>query len=235
MKVEVCVSPALYQAYADKDAVVVVVDIFRATTSVCVAMSNGAKSIIPVSTIAEAESYKAKGYLVGAERNVLKCDFADFGNSPFDYSPENVAGREIAFTTTNGTRAIDCASDAYSVVIASFLNLQSVAGFCENQQRNVVILCSGWQDRLSAEDTLFAGALAERLLVAGFEAPGDSVRMALLLWQQAKPDLTGFISQTEHYQRLITNNLQDQVQFCLTIDTMSCLPVCKDGKIVRLF
>ncbi|MDR2956036.1 MAG: 2-phosphosulfolactate phosphatase, partial [Prevotella sp.] len=109
MKVEICFSPALYPYYSDKNSekTVVVVDIFRATTTMCAALKNGTRAIIPVASIEEAKEYKEKGYLVGAERNVKRCDFADFGNSPFDYTPNKVNGKEVVFTTTNGTQAID--------------------------------------------------------------------------------------------------------------------------------
>ena len=106
MKIDVCFSPALYPVYHNPEAIVVVVDVFRATTTMAAAFSNGVSSIRPVATVEEAEAYKAKGWLVGAERNVKRCEFADFGNSPFDYTSEKVFGKDIVFATTNGTRAI---------------------------------------------------------------------------------------------------------------------------------
>ena len=140
MKIDVCFSPALYPAYHDPEAIVVVVDIFRATTTMAAAFSNGVRSIRPVATVEEAQAYKEKGLLVGAERNVRRCDFADFGNSPFDYTPEKVAGKEIVFTTTNGTKAITIAQSAYRVVTGAFINLQAVADNCVGLKRNVVVL-----------------------------------------------------------------------------------------------
>lgn len=93
MKIDVCFSPALYPVYHHPEAIVVVVDVFRATTTMAAAFSNGVRSIRPVATVEEAEAYKAKGWLVGAERNVKRCSFADFGNSPFDYTAEKVSGK----------------------------------------------------------------------------------------------------------------------------------------------
>lgn len=97
MKIDVCFSPALYPVYHNPEAIVVVVDVFRATTTMAAAFSNGVRSIRPVATVEEAEAYKAKGWLVGAERNVKRCGFADFGNSPFDYTAEKVSGKDIVF------------------------------------------------------------------------------------------------------------------------------------------
>ncbi|MBR2497275.1 MAG: 2-phosphosulfolactate phosphatase, partial [Parabacteroides sp.] len=175
MKIDVCFSPALYSAYHDPEAIVVVVDIFRATTTMVAAFHNGVCSIRPVATVEEAQAYKTKGWLVGAERNVKRCDFADFGNSPFDYKPEIVEGKDVAFTTTNGTKAITIAQSAYRVVTGAFINLQAVAGYCSALKRDVIVLCSGWQDKVNIEDTLFGGALVDELLCIGqYEAASDA-------------------------------------------------------------
>ena len=164
MKIDVCFSPALYPVYHNPEAIVVVVDVFRATTTMAAAFSNGVRSIRPVATVEEAEAYKAKGWLVGAERNVKRCSFADFGNSPFDYTAEKVSGKDIVFTTTNGTRAITIAKSAFRVITGAFINLQAVADYCVRHKRDVVVLCSGWQDKVNIEDTLFGGALTDALL-----------------------------------------------------------------------
>ena len=144
MKIDVCFSPVLYPAYHNQEAIVVVVDIFRATTTMAAAFQNGVRTIRPVATVEEAQSYKMKGWLVGAERNVKRCEFADFGNSPFDYLPEKVKGKDVAFTTTNGTRAITIAKSAYRVITGAFINLQAVAEYCLSHKRDVIVLCSGW-------------------------------------------------------------------------------------------
>jgi len=98
MILNICLSPALYPFYKKENDTVIVVDIFRACTTICTAFANGASAIIPVADIEEAKRYKSQGYPVGAERNTQKCDFADFGNSPFDYTREKVEGKEIVFT-----------------------------------------------------------------------------------------------------------------------------------------
>ena len=139
MKIDVCFSPALYPVYHNPEAIVVVVDVFRATTTMAAAFKHGVRSIRPVATVEEAQEYKAKGWLVGAERNVKRCDFADFGNSPFDYTPEKVAGKDVIFTTTNGTRAITIAKSAYRVITGAFVNLQAVADYCLFHGRDVVV------------------------------------------------------------------------------------------------
>ena len=225
MKIDVCFSPALYPVYHNPEAIVVVVDVFRATTTMAAAFSNGARSIRPVATVEEAQKYKAEGWLVGAERNVKRCEFADFGNSPFDYTPEKVSGHDIVFTTTNGTRAITIARSAFRVVTGAFINLQAVADYCMAHERDVVVLCSGWQDKVNIEDTLFGGALADALLKTGlYEAASDAVMIARDMWVNNKEDLMIYLDPTDHMARLKANHLEDAVPYCLTLSLTDKVP-----------
>lgn len=221
MKIDVCFSPAMYSAYHNPEAIVVVVDIFRATTTMMTAFENGVRSIRPVATIEEAKNYKKEGWLIGAERNVKRCDFADFGNSPFDYTPDKVAGKEIVFTTTNGTCAITVAKTAYRVLLGAFVNLQAIAEYCLSHKRDVVVLCSGWQDKVNIEDTLFGGALADVLISTGmYEPNSDAAVIARDMWRSNKDDLIAYLDSTDHMARLKANHLEDSVPYCLTL---SCI------------
>lgn len=225
MKIDVCFSPALYPVYHDPESIVVVVDVFRATTTIATAFQNGVRAIRPVATVEEAEAYKAKGWLVGAERNVRKCDFADFGNSPFDYTPEKIKGKEIVFTTTNGTKSVTVSKEAYRVVTGAFINRQAVARYCLEHKRDVVVLASGWQDKVNLEDTLFGGALADLLMeTGGYRPAGDAGLIALDMWRTHKHDLPAYIEQAEHFARLKANRLEDAVPYCLTLDTAPVVP-----------
>ena len=235
MFIDVCFSPALYPNYHRAESIVVIVDIFRATSTIVAAFENSARSIQPVATIEEAEAFKRKGYLVGAERNCCRCAFADFGNSPFDYQPELVNGKDIVFTTTNGTKAIHYAKSAYRIMTGAFVNLQAVANECIRENRDVVVLCSGWDDKINIEDTMFGGVLIEQLQSHGFQPAGDAARIALVLWQQAKTNLLDFIKQTEHYSRLSTNGLLDDITYCLSINHSNIVPVySKEENILTL-
>jgi 2-phosphosulfolactate phosphatase len=226
MKIDVCFSPALYPAYHNPESIVVVADVFRATTTLATAFYNGARSIRPVATIEEAKAYKNEGWTVGAERNVKRCDFADFGNSPFDYTPERIKGKDLIFTTTNGTKAITIAKDAFQVVIGGFVNLQAVAGYCLNYQRDVLVLASGWEDKVNIEDTLYGGALTEALVGTGRYVTGsDAARIACDMWYAHKYDLVEYMDETDHLPRLKANHLEESVGYCLTLDIAPSVPV----------
>ncbi|CEA14625.1 MAG TPA: 2-phosphosulfolactate phosphatase [Fermentimonas caenicola] len=234
MKLDLCPSPALYPHYKSDHDTVIVVDVFRASATMCTMLNNGASAIIPVSSIDEARTYKSEGYLVGAERKTQKCDFADFGNSPFDYSPEKVKDREVVFTTTNGTRAIEAASDCRELLIGTFINVDALVERCINTAERVVILCAGWNNRISIEDTLFGGVFAEKAMEkSNVEFDSDSIRMTLELWNRVKNDLMGYIEVSDHYRRLVDNGAVSDAAYCLTQNSMSVVPVYNksDGKI----
>ncbi|MDD3624280.1 MAG: 2-phosphosulfolactate phosphatase [Proteiniphilum sp.] len=226
MILDICPSPALYPYYQQENDTVIVVDIFRASTTICHMLHNGATAVIPVADIDEAKRYKEKGYLVGAERNTRKCDFADCGNSPFDYTAERVKGREVVFTTTNGTMAIKQSEDARELLIGSFSNIGALISHCIERSEHIVVLCAGWNNRINMEDMLFGGAFFERLSSRRRVSFGsDSVRIAQLLWQLAKKDLLTFLQESDHYPRLVANSAVGDVAYCLNSDTLSVVPL----------
>lgn len=234
-RLEVCLSPAIYSKHADDENIVVIVDILRATSSICAAIHNGVKSIIPVATVEEAREMKQRGYLVASERDGYVLDFADFGNSPFNFTPEIVAGKEIVYSTTNGTRCIHMANHSRAVVIGSFLNISILADWLIQQDAPVLIFCASWKDRFSLEDTVFSGALAERLLDSGkFESICDAVTASIDLWGIAKNDLNAYIQKAAQKGRLASKGLDDCIEFCLTTDQCGVIPYFQDDCLVDL-
>ncbi|RMG78867.1 MAG: 2-phosphosulfolactate phosphatase, partial [Bacteroidetes bacterium] len=125
-KIDVALSPLLFQNYFLPDKIVVVTDVLRATSAICTAFEYGAEAIIPVATIEEAQAFKAKGFLVGAERNGEKLPEFDFGNSPFEYMTEKIKGQTIVLTTTNGTKAVKQAQNAHQLLIGAFTNFTAL-------------------------------------------------------------------------------------------------------------
>lgn len=231
--VEVCFSPAMYHRFHNTEANVVIVDILRATTAICTAFLHGARSIIPVQTLEEARQYKQNGYLVAAERDGIKSDFADFGNSPFNFISENVSGKTIVYSTTNGTQAIHMAKGANQILIGSFLNIDSLVIHLIESNHPVVIFCAGWKDRFSLEDTIFAGALVEKLTEnEKFYAVCDSAIASLDLWQLAKPDLLSYIEKAAQRSRLRKNKLDDILEYTFTFNQTHLVPYFNNQQIV---
>lgn len=226
-KVEICYSPALFPVYySNKDCVVVVIDVFRATSAICTAFEHGVKSIIPVASVDEAREYKAQGYIVAAERHGEIVEGFDMGNSPFSYMNPALKGKEVVLTTTNGTKAIERAKAADKVIIGSFLNLGAVCKYLEKQNKNVILLCAGWRDRYNMEDSLFAGAVVNKLKKNPiFTGLADSSLAADHLYQAAKADLNGFLANSSHRKRLARLNLEKDIEYCLQENTIDLVPI----------
>lgn len=236
LTIEACFSPKLFGEKMTKDNfVVVLVDIFRATTSICAAFENGVSRIIPVADSGEAKRLKEMGYLVASEQDGRKLDFADFGNSAFNFSRENVGGKELVYCTTNGTRALDMARHEGRTAIGAFINLTSLTDWLVSTRQNVVILCSGWKNKFCLEDTLFAGALAEKLLGIGhFRTQCDSVLAAIDLWKMAKSNPEDYLEKAAHRLRLQNLGLDDVIPYSLTLDLTRVVPVFENGEIVNM-
>ena len=234
-KIEVCLSPALYENYENKVAIAVVTDVLRASSAIVAAFMNGAKRIIPVATLEEAKAMKDLGYMVAAERDGIVRDFADFGNSPFNFTPERVKGNDIVYSTTNGTQAIQLASSAKQVLVGTFLNLDGFVDHLKKENDEVLILCAGWKNKVNLEDTLFAGAVVDELLNTDqFYTICDSAYAAQDLWLLAKDNLVEYIQKAAQRTRLKNNNLDDVIEYCHTLNKTSIVPVLKEDYLVKL-
>ena len=232
-QLEVCLTPAIYDKHAHDENIVVVIDVLRATSSICTAFANGVNRIIPVATVDEARQKKSEGYTVASERDGYVLDFADFGNSPFNFTPEKVQGKDIVYSTTNGTRCIHMASHSKEVLIGSFLNLSALADYLIEQDAPVLIFCASWKDRFSLEDTVCAGALAERLMDSGeFESICDAVTASVDLWSIAKHDLNKYSLKAAQKGRLASKGLDDCIEFCHQLDFTDLIPYFSNGSLL---
>ena len=231
--IEVCFSPALFPHILTRSPYsVVVVDILRATTSICAAFMNEVKEIIPVACQSDAIEYKNKGYLVAAEKDGIKLPFADFGNSPDQFDINVIRGRSVAYNTTNGTKLFHLVGPENKVFVGSFINISALAQTLIQTEQNVVILCAGWKNKFNLEDSLFAGALTEKLAKhPSFEFDCDSAHAAYDLWQSAKENPLRYINKAMHRERLRKLKLDYVIDFCFTFDLTEVVPVYADNRI----
>ena len=238
MNIFLCPSPELYPLYHRAESIVIIVDIFRASTTMVTAFAHGAKGIKAVATTEEAEfEGKLLGALIAAERNIVRCPFAQLGNDPAEYTTELVSGREIVFTTTNGTRALTIAQDegAKEILVGALTNLQATIDYCRQLGRDVVILAAGWKGQVSMEDFLYAGAFA---LQSGGEASDDCARMALDLWKEHARTFEGrlsYIRTSEHFARLLSAGYEDAVPYCMGLDRFDIILRLESGWLRPLF
>lgn len=234
-RLEVCLTPALIHLYNVEEYVVVIIDIFRATSSICYGIENGAEAIIPVAEVEECLAYKEKypAYLLAAERNGEVVQGFDFGNSPFSYTTEKVAGKSIVLTTTNGTQALYLSRKAKQIVIGSFLNLTSVCNWLKTTNENILLVCAGWKYNFNLEDTLFAGAVIEQLKDTGYQLDDPAIG-ANDLYQLGKHDIKQYLKKTSHSERLKQLGIEEDIAFCLNVDITTAIPVLQDNRLVKL-
>src|SRR5688500_2583069 len=143
--IDVCLTPYLLPLYDVSGKIVVVIDIFRATSTICTALGNGAKEVITVSDIEACLAYQDAGpeFILAAERGGDRVEGFSHGNSPQEYTRESVKGKTIVLTTTNGTRAIEISQGAFAVVAGSFLNISALCRWLKTTGKDVILLCAG--------------------------------------------------------------------------------------------
>ena len=234
-KLEVCLSPALLPLYNVEEYIVVIVDIFRATSSICYGIENGAEAIIPVAEVDECIAYRDKetGYMLAAERNGEVVEGFDFGNSPFSYTKEKIAGKTIVLTTTNGTHALHLSRSAKKVVIGSFLNLTSLCNWLKIQNENILLVCAGWKNNFNLEDTLFSGAVVGQLQSGSYKTDDPAIA-ANDLYLQGKHDLNAYLAKTSHSERLKKLGIEADIAFCLNVDITTAIPILDGERLVKL-
>ncbi|QJX45783.1 2-phosphosulfolactate phosphatase [Hymenobacter taeanensis] len=231
---DICFSPELLPLYDLNGRVAVVVDILRASSSIVTALAQGVTHLVPFSELEPCREMASQGYLTAAERDGRQAENVDLGNSPFGYldGMVPVRGRSVAITTTNGTRALHLSAAAEHVVLGAFLNLGAVADFVRRQQQDVVVVCAGWKGKFCLEDTLFGGALAQRLAQEFDVTSSDATLAALDLWQAAQPDVAAYLLKSAHVRRLNSLESHKDMAFCVQQDTYDLVPVFRDGRIV---
>jgi 2-phosphosulfolactate phosphatase len=228
--IETCFTPALFPYIITKEKyIVVIIDILRATTAICTAFKNGATEMVPVAKIEDTGKYRPLGYMIAGERDGIVIEGADFGNSPFNFTEENVKGKKIVITTTNGTQTVEVAKSCNTIILGAFSNISVLADWLISQKKNVVLLCSGWKNKFNLEDSIMAGDLALRLMQNGFVSNCDSTAAAIDLWNIAKVDVLAYIEKAAHRHRLKRLGLDDVLEYCFTPDTAEVIPVLQNN------
>ena len=232
---EVCLSPALLHLYDTKGAIVVIIDIFRATSTITAALHNGAKCVIPVASVSECISVgdSVENSIKAGERDGRIAEGLEFGNSPLEYPPAFISGKTLVLTTTNGTRLLHMVKGASDIVIGSFLNLQAICDFLISSDRNVILGCASWKDKFNLEDTLFAGAVTDKIY-SHFDVNCDSARAARHLYKSSGgTDFISFLKDSSHYRRLSCFGLEKDMIYCVTPNLHPVVPYLNGNVILN--
>ena len=240
-KISVHVLPALFEPSDLAGGIAVVTDVLRATTTIAYALKNGARGIIPCKTIDEAVALRETGnasgkILLGGERGGEPISGFDLGNSPSEWSSEAVADRDVAFTTTNGTRALLRSVLADRVLTGAFANFGAVCDLLLTDSRPIHIVCAGTVGEVSTEDCLFAGAVVDRLASGDSSEGGaaveelelcDAAQLVLSHWKSAADSPDGLFRAMKAGsggRNLMRLGLEADIRTAATLDQVDLIP-----------
>ena len=227
-------SPRLLDLYEVEESVVVIIDVFRATSTIATALYNGAKKVIPVAGVEDCIMIGKKLNAVTAgERDGKIIEGLQHGNSPAEYPRSFIDGKTLVLTTTNGTKLLHMAlnKNASEVITGTFPNLSAVCDHLASSHKNIILGCSAWKDRFNLEDTLFAGAVISRIKKY-FTIHCDSSMMAEDMYQLHRKDLYSLIRKTTHWHRLASYGLEKDLEYCVTPDVANVLPQYDNGALI---
>jgi 2-phosphosulfolactate phosphatase len=237
-EINLFVSVAAFREDDMRGKTVVVIDVLRACSTMITALKNGAKSIIPVANMDAAgrisKNLDASQYLLCGEKEGIKIDGYQLGNSPLEYTREVVDGKTIILNTTNGTKAVKKASSSRDLIIGSFINLKQVVGKLKTADMEIALVCAGWQGKLALEDILCAGNIIYDLYGGRLpDSASDSVKVAFDLYEKYGDDLEEAVQQTDHARRLQHMAAADDITYCCQRDFTDVLPGLSDGIITN--
>jgi 2-phosphosulfolactate phosphatase len=231
--IEVCLTPALWYQFDYAEKNVIVIDIIRATSTITAALHHGVKRMITVETVEEAESYLAKGYLVAGERDGYKIPHFQFGNSPYEFMGEEVRGKEIIHTTTNGTRCVLMSKGAHNIVAGSFLNLESIVEWIKAENRDTILFCAGWKDHYNMEDALYAGSVV-RALSDHYQILDDATLSTKMMYRYIRANMLRSVKQAQHFKRLSKLGIEKDIKFCMSNHKYDIIPIYDGEGFVKM-
>lgn len=231
--------PVLVSPAALSGGVVIMIDALRASVTISAALAAGAVRVIPTLTVEDAERLRGRGRLLGGERGGVLIPGFDLDNSPRAYAPERVRGREVVFTTANGTAALLHAGQAHEVLIGAVTNVSAIVARVAHEPRAVHIVCAGTRGEVSMDDCLAAGLIAERLIALGRQVVSDdSTRMCVGLAKLAAAHPGGLgagvlqlMSESRGGRGLTRLGFEEDLKLCSTIDAVPVVPRCAAGVI----
>lgn len=222
-----------------KDKNAVVIDILRAGSTMTVALSNGAREVIPAENVTKAAKINrgSSNSMLCGERNGKIIVGFNLGNSPLEYSQEKVKGKTLIFSTTNGTLSIVKSRLAKNCVIGSFLNISKVVEYILSINQDFCFICAGKLNNFCIEDFVFAGALIKEILkskpdtidIELNDPEYAALKLAeLLVYKNDKlsPDLIfEMFKVSEHGKFLISLGFEKDLEICSGINSHPLLPI----------
>ncbi|MGL5624908.1 2-phosphosulfolactate phosphatase, partial [Cetobacterium sp.] len=193
---------------------------------------NGAQSIFPFENIDDTKQayYLNNNGLLAGERKGLKIEGFHFGNSPLDFTPEKIDGKNIFMTTSNGTRAIKNAKGYDNLYIASYLNLSAVANILLKDEKDTVILCAGTDDEFSLDDALCAGMIVNKISEQ-IKIQTNDATLSLQILANLSKNIKTTLENSKHYSYLKSIGYENDLEYCIQKDICNVVPFYKNGVI----
>jgi 2-phosphosulfolactate phosphatase len=216
---------------------VVVIDVLRACSTIVTALANGARSVVPVPDMAEAgkiaSNLDQRSYLLGGERDGQRIEGYHLGNSPLEYDAETVKDRTVILNTTNGTSALSHARQAEHLVVGCLLNASVVIDFVRSTGLPTTIVCAGWRNRVSLEDTLCAGLFLYELWEGVEpETVSDTAHIAFTQYRTDRGNLSQALNRSHHSRWLTEAGYADDVAYSFQLDAVPVLPYYDDSRLI---
>ncbi|MFO7889309.1 MAG: 2-phosphosulfolactate phosphatase [bacterium] len=238
MRVDVILSPRYLSEYDLSHNLVVVVDVFRATSTIITAIHNGARQVVPFMKTEEVEKkaaeYPADEVLKCGERKGYKFSGFDLGNSPLKYTRDEIYKKTLLFTSTNGSQVFKKVTPAGKILIGGFLNVNNVVDSIVKNKVDCIIACAGNYGKISIEDSVCAGMILARLQENGKSIEmSDEAITSMILYQYFKDDFQSIIRESSHGRYLASIGKKEDMIYCLKTNTFNCLPVYNGTSIVN--
>ena len=221
--------------------VVAVIDVLRASTSIAVALANGARTVVPVEDVDEAitrsRQFERSQVRLAGERRMLPIPGFDMGNSPVEFTSEAVNDRTVVITTTNGTRSLLALQGARDIVVASYVNLSVVSVMLRAAARanDISIVCAGTEGHFSLEDAACAGRYVRSITQPGSSLTlNDAARACALIDGKYGDNLAEIFRDSWHGQALGEAGFGDDLVACAAVDSHPVVPIYQDRQITRL-
>jgi 2-phosphosulfolactate phosphatase len=233
MRLDVLLLPGELDARPRPQRAAVVIDVIRATSTIVSAFRHGVRSVFPVADVEEAR--RAQGEMAGAllagERGGKRLPGFDLGNSPREFVPNVVAGRDVVLTTSNGTKTLRAVGRGRVVAIGAFLNCSAVGAWLRSRDEDALLVCSGYEGIFSLEDAVCAGAVVEKVAAAGSLMLGDTARACRALWGRYASEMPGMLRETEWGRHIVQIGLGADLDICAQVDVTSVVPIMTEGRI----
>ncbi|HET9796676.1 MAG TPA: 2-phosphosulfolactate phosphatase [Gemmatimonadaceae bacterium] len=222
--------------------VVAMIDVLRASTTVAAALANGARTIIPLENSEEvatrSKQFERGAVLLAGERRMLRMDGFDLGNSPLEHTREQVEGKTVLLTTTNGTHALLAVQGARDVVVASYVNLTAVCAMLRAALRggaDITIVCAGQDRQFALEDAACAGRYVSQIVKRLHSVElNDAALASSLIDRRYGDNLMRLFETAAHGRALAAAGFEEDLAACAAVDSYPVIPIYQDRQITKL-